>query len=234
MQNEIAQLPWQIYRETLHNKGFVIIDNFLSEEQCDALRQQYDNPGLYRKTITMERYRFGKGEYKYMKYPLPPLIQSLREAVYEQIVPVANQWMEQVKSDTRYPPKLSELHELCAAHQQVLPTVLILKYQQDGFNTLHQDLYGDIFFPLQMVFMLTEPEADYSGGEFVITEQIPRAQSKANVLKPRKGSVLIFATNYRPVKGTQGYYRVNMKHGVSTVHNGQRFSLGVIFHDALT
>ncbi|WP_291912421.1 2OG-Fe(II) oxygenase [Chitinophaga sp. CB10] len=234
MLEQIKRLPWDEYRETLHEKGFVIIDNFLTHEQCDALKAGYEEPERYRKTINMERYRFGKGEYKYFRYPLPPLLQSLREAVYEQIAGLANQWMQAVKSDVRYPPQLAELHKMCAAHQQVLPTVLILKYQQNGFNTLHQDLYGDVFFPLQMVFMLSEPDKDYSGGEFVITEQIPRAQSKANVLKPKKGSVLIFATNYRPVRGTQGYYRVNMKHGVSTVHGGERFSLGVIFHDALT
>jgi len=215
-------------------RGYVIVPQVLSASECAELRQNYDHPALYRKTITMARYRFGLGEYKYFRYPLPHIITQLREQVYEKILPVANNWMQQLKQDTRFPDTHAEMRARCATNNQLLPTVLILKYGKEGFNTLHQDLYGDIFFPMQMVFMLDEPGEDYTGGEFVITEQIPRAQSKANVLQPRRGDMLIFATNYRPVKGMQGFYKVNMKHGVSPVHSGNRHSLGIIFHDALT
>jgi len=180
----------------------------------------------------MERYRFGLGEYKYFQYPLTDLITEIRERIYKYLAPVANKWMEFLKIDTRYPDNHEALQKLCAAGGQELPTALILKYGKGGFNTLHQDLYGDIYFPMQAVLFLNQPEEDYTGGEFVLTEQIPRAQSKANVLKPERGDMLIFTTNFRPVKGSKGYYRVNMKHGVSPLHSGERHTLGIIFHDA--
>jgi hypothetical protein len=216
----------------LHEKGFAIVKNVLSKEACETLIRDYNADDTYRKTITMERYRFGLGEYKYFQYPLPELITNLREKVYAELAPVANQWMEVLKIDTRYPDTHPELRDICAAAGQEKPTILILKYGKGGFNTLHQDLYGDIYFPMQAVLFLNQPEEDYTGGEFVLTEQIPRAQSKANVLKPERGDMLIFTTNFRPVKGSKGYYRVNMKHGVSPLHSGQRHTLGIIFHDA--
>jgi hypothetical protein len=182
----------------------------------------------------MERYRFGSGEYKYYKYPLPPIITDLRENVYPQISPVANKWMAELGIDKQFPATHQEMKELCHAAGQTKPTTLILKYGEGGFNTLHQDLYGEVYFPIQMVFMLDQINEDYTGGEFVITEQIPRAQSKANVLTPGMGDMILFTTNFRPVKGSKGYYRVNMKHGVSPLHSGQRHSLGIIFHDALS
>jgi uncharacterized protein len=216
----------------LHEKGYAIVKNVLSKEQCVALIQDYNADNTYRKTITMERYRFGLGEYKYFQYPLPDLITGIREKVYEYLAPVANQWMEVLKINTRYPSTHAALRERCVAGGQEKPTILILKYGKGGFNTLHQDLYGDIYFPMQAVLFLNQPEEDYTGGEFVLTEQIPRAQSKANVLKPERGDMLIFTTNFRPVKGAKGYYRVNMKHGVSPLHSGERHTLGIIFHDA--
>ncbi|NIG57510.1 2OG-Fe(II) oxygenase [Chitinophaga sp. Cy-1792] len=225
---------WPEITRTLQQQGFVIVPDVLSDAECEQLKNDYTITSHYRKVIHMERYRFGKGEYKYFSYPLPPIIQQLRESIYEKIAPVANTWMQQLQLSVHYPETHAEMKEICHQQQQQLPTVLILKYEAGGFNTLHQDLYGEIFFPIQMVFMLDQIGEDYEGGEFVITEQIPRAQSKANVLKPGKGAMLLFATNYRPVKGTHGFYRVNMKHGVSPLHSGQRYSLGVIFHDALT
>jgi uncharacterized protein len=220
--------------QDLNNKGFAIIKNVLSKAECDQLIQDYNADDRYRKTITMERYRFGLGEYKYFRYPLPDLINNIRETVYPQLVPVANQWMALLNIDTRYPPTHPELKAICHDKGQTRPAILILKYGKDGFNTLHQDLYGEVYFPMQAVLFLNQPGADYTGGEFVLTEQVPRAQSKANVLQPERGDMLIFTTSFRPVKGSRGYYRVNMKHGVSPLHSGERHTLGIIFHDALS
>jgi len=230
----ITGINWSEIRTELHDKGFVVIKNVLTKTECEGLIEDYNADDTYRKTVNMERYRFGLGEYKYFSYPLPPIITELRENIYPQIAPVANSWMEELKLDTRFPLAHHELKQICHDRGQTKPTVLILKYGQGGFNTLHQDLYGEIYFPMQMVFMLDQTDEDYKGGEFVITEQIPRAQSKANVLKPDLGDVVIFTTNFRPVKGSKGYYRVNMKHGVSPLHSGNRHSLGIIFHDALS
>lgn len=214
----------------LHDKGFVIVKNVLTKQQCDELIALYNAGDTYRKTISMERYRFGLGEYKYFKYPLPNLITQLRETIYAQIAPVANQWMQELSIDKEFPAQHKDMLQLCRDKNQIHPTVLILKYGVNGFNTLHQDLYGEVYFPMQIVFVLND---EFTGGEFVITEQIPRAQSKANVLQPGRGDMLIVTTNFRPVRGTKGYYRVNMKHGVSPLHSGERYSLGIIFHDAL-
>ena len=225
---------WQETTERLHDEGYALVKNVLDKKECEALIAAYDADNTYRKTIVMERYRFGKGSYKYFQYPLPGIITAIRETVYTFIAPVANKWMEELNTGLQFPLSHDALKQRCHAHGQTRPTVLILKYGKDGFNTLHQDLYGDIYFPMQLVLFLNEPEEDYTGGEFVLTEQIPRAQSKANVLRPRRGDMLLFTTNFRPVKGSRGYYRVNMKHGVSPVHSGNRHTLGIIFHDALS
>ena len=232
--DRIGSLPWPALQQELHDRGFVAIPHVLTAAECDQLVQAYNADATYRKTISMERYRFGSGEYKYYQYPLPDLITRLRESVYPFIAPVANQWMQELGINIRYPLTHAEMKQISHEHGQTKPTVLILQYGPGGFNTLHQDLYGEIFFPMQLVFMLDQAGKDYTGGEFVLTEQIPRAQSKANVLTPGKGDMLIFTTNFRPVKGTKGFYRVNMKHGVSPVHSGHRHSMGIIFHDALT
>lgn len=234
LQESINKIDWATVTESMHARGYALIPGLLDKEDCEQLIAAYTDNTLYRKTITMERYRFGLGEYKYFQYPLPPLIQTIREQVYPKLVSIANTWMEVLKTDQRFPPTLSALHELCGIHQQIKPTVLILKYGKGGHNTLHQDLYGDVFFPMQLVLFLNEPGKDYTGGEFVLTEQVPRAQSKATVLQPRQGDMLLFTTNFRPVKGSKGYYRVNMKHGVSEVSEGTRHTLGIIFHDALS
>ena len=182
----------------------------------------------------MERHRFGLGEYKYFKYPLPEIIQILRQAIYQKLSSIANTWMKMLNMKTEFPDRFDDLKKLCHENNQRQPTMLILKYAKGGHNTLHQDLYGDIFFPFQLVFFLNEPDVDYTGGEFVLTQRIPRAQSKAIVLKPRKGDMLIITTNFMPIKGSKGYYRAQMKHGVSEIHDGERHTLGIIFHDALT
>lgn len=235
MKNIAIQLPdinWTSVQEKMNERGFAVIKRFLSAEQCEELVTNYENPERYRKTITMERYRFGLGEYRYFAYPLPDLIQTIRENIYVGLSPVANEWMNVLKIDRQFPASFHEMQLLCHANSQTKPTVLILKYGKGGHNTLHQDLYGDIFFPIQLVLFLDEPGEDYTGGEFVLMEQVPRAQSKAIVLTPRKGDMLLFTTNFRPVKGGKGYYRVNMKHGVSEIREGQRHTLGIIFHDA--
>ena len=182
----------------------------------------------------MERHRFGLGEYKYFQYPLPELLQNLRTELYPYLVPVANQWMEALKMGKTFPVTHSALLEECARHGQLKPTPLILKYGKGGFNTLHQDLYGEVYFPLQCVLFLNEPGIDYTGGEFVLTQQTPRAQSRAIVLTPKKGDMLIFTTSFRPVQGSRGYYRATIKHGVSEVLRGERHTLGIIFHDAVS
>ena len=231
---KIVAIDWQQLAIEMHEKGYVIIPEFLSTEQCQSLIDQYDNPDGYRKTVVMERYRFGLGEYKYFDYPLPDIIQSVRENLYPKLAPIANLWMRVLKINKRFPDEFQALQADCHANGQLKPTPLILKYGKGGFNTLHQDLYGEVYFPLQTVFMLNEPDVDFEGGEFVLTQQVPRAQSKAIVLKPGKGDMIIFTTNFRPVKGTKGYYRANMRHGVSEVHCGERHTAGVIFHDALS
>ncbi|NIJ54118.1 2OG-Fe(II) oxygenase [Dyadobacter arcticus] len=232
--DRISNLDWQAIQENLHEKGYALLKNILEASECEALVGQYDNPLSYRKTISMERYRFGLGEYKYFNYPLPAIIQELREEFYPKLAPVANKWMEVLNIPLRYPEHFEEFQLICKSQNQTKPTILILKYGQGGHNTLHQDLYGEVYFPIQMVIFLNEPGQDYDGGEFVLTQQTPRAQSKAIVLNPRKGDILLFTTNFRPVKGSKGYYRANMKHGVSEVHRGSRYTLGIIFHDALS
>jgi hypothetical protein len=229
---KIEQLNWNEVNRTLNTKGFAQIPRFLSDEECEELKSLYGIPECFRNVIDMKRYRFGMGEYKYFSYPLPPLIQTLREQLYERLVPVANEWMSQLGIDISYPEHHRELIERCKEKGQLRPTPLILNYHAGGFNTLHQDLYGEVYFPFQVVFVLTQPGTHHTGGEFVITEQVPRAQSKAEVITPDKGDAVIFTTNFRPVKGTRGYYRATMKHGVSEVKTGERYSMGIIFHDA--
>jgi len=231
---EISGIDWQRVTEELNEKGYALVSRFLPVQYCDELIGEYDNSNLYRKTITMERHRFGLGEYKYFKYPLPDLIHTARRAIYPKLAPVANTWMKVLDIKRQFPDQFDEFQRLCHDNNQTKPTVLILKYGKGGHNTLHQDLYGNIFFPFQLVLFLNEPDDDYTGGEFVLTQHTPRAQSKAIVLRPSKGDMLILTTNFRPVKGSKGYYRVQMKHGISEVHDGNRHTLGVIFHDALS
>lgn len=228
----IQDMNWDSIYAGLNDKGFSLVRGVLSQDECNHLSGMYDDNHLYRSVINMQRYRFGKGEYKYFNYPLPLTIQSLRELFYPPLQKLANEWMAKLGLDTKYPGFHHELVDQCRLRNQTRPTPLILRYESGGFNTLHQDLYGEVYFPFQIVFVLSQPGKDHEGGEFVLTEQIPRAQSKAEVLQPKQGDALIFTTNFRPVKGSKGFYRAKMKHGVSEVKSGVRYSLGVIFHDA--
>lgn len=230
----IEFVDWKVVTAALHDQGYAIVSGFLSTAQCQMLTGLYDKTDGYRKKVVMERYRFGLGAYKYWDYPLPDLVQHLRQNIYPHLSPIANHWMQALGIDKQFPATLKELQGQCHAAGQMKPTPLILKYGKGGFNTLHQDLYGDVYFPLQAACFLNQPGEDYEGGEFVLTQQTPRAQSKAIVLTPQLGDMIIFTTNFRPVKGARGYYRANMKHGVSEIHSGQRHTMGIIFHDALS
>lgn len=229
---KIHKIDWENIAKTLNKDGYVIVPKVLSEIHCKNLIELYSQSDIYRKTVVMERYRFGLGEYKYFQYPLPEIVQAMRENLYPHLAPIANLWMQLLGINTSFPETLQELQKECHSNNQSKPTPLLLKYGSGGFNTLHQDLYGDIYFPLQALFMLNQQGSDFTGGELVLTQQIPRAQSKAIVLTPQKGDMVILTTNFKPSKGARAYYRVNMKHGVSEVHKGERHTLGVIFHDA--
>jgi len=234
MKKVIDQINWDFVISEMNTKGYSIVPKLLTHGQCNELIGEYHNPHIYRKTVRMEQHRFGNGEYKYFNYPLPNLIQQIRKNTYPKLVPIANEWFKVLRIEQKFPIEHNDFLQQCHEKHQHKATLLILKYGKNGYNTLHQDLYGDVYFPIQAVLFLSEPDQDYSGGEFILTQQIPRAQSKAIVLKPRKGDMLIFTTNFRPVKGTKGYYRVAMKHGVSEIRSGERYTLGVIFHDALS
>ncbi|RCH56634.1 prolyl 4-hydroxylase subunit alpha [Mucilaginibacter hurinus] len=218
--------------DDLNRTGYAIIPNILTEKECDILVSEYNHSELYRKTVVMERHQYGLGEYKYFTYPLPDVVQQLRTGIYPLLAPVANNWMKVLNIDKEFPAAHKELVDYCHAEGQLKPTPLILQYGRSGYNALHQDLYGDVFFPMQAVIILSEPGKDFEGGEFVLVEQRPRAQSRAIVLKPNKGDLLVFTTNFRPVRGSRGYHKVNMRHGVSEITDGRRYTLGVIFHDA--
>jgi hypothetical protein len=233
IQTKIESADWPRISEDMHERGYAFIPGLLNDQQCSDLKKGYDDPAFYRKTVVMERYRFGSGEYKYFNYPLPVIVQTIRETIYPKLAPIANNWMHVLKIDKKFPGTLPALLELSHQFCQVKSTPLILKYGEGGYNTLHQDLYGEIWFPLQTVLFLSDPDSDYTGGEFILIQQTPRVQSRAMVLRPGKGDLLIFTTQFRPVKGSKGYYRANMKHGVSEVHSGERYTLGVIFHDAM-
>jgi hypothetical protein len=227
-----SSLNWLRIASKMHENDHAMVPNVLPSQVCEQFIAEYDNPRIYRKTVVMERHRFGLGEYKYFDYPLPELVQAAREKIFPKLAPIANDWMKNLKIDVRYPLSFDEFREKCHASDQLKPTPLILKYGGGGFNTMHQDLYGDVYFPIQLAFFLNEPDADYTGGEFVLTQQVPRAQSKAIVLRPRRGDMIIFTTAFRPVRGSHGFHRANIRHGVSEVTSGKRYTLGVIFHEA--
>jgi len=229
---DLRELNWEAIYESLNAKGYALVPGVLARPECEHLVTLYDDPHLFRSTINMQRYRFGKGEYKYFSYPLPPLIHVMRQEFYTPLTCVANQWMNQLALDNDFPENHQEMVNLCRLKNQNRPTPLILRYETGGFNTLHQDLYGEVYFPFQLMIVLTQRGRDHEGGEFVLTEQVPRAQSKAEVIQPDQGDAVIFTTNFRPVKGSRGYYRARIKHGVSEIKSGVRYALGIIFHDA--
>lgn len=229
----IDDLDWKALGPSLTDRGFAVTDPIASPDECNSLIALYSDANRFRSNVIMERYRFGVGDYKYFTHPLPELVMNLRIAAYPHLAEVANRWAEVLGEKGRlYPPDHETFLRTCHKAGQTKPTPLMLHYEAGGYNCLHQDLYGDISFPMQMVFMLGQHGRDWEGGEFILVEQQPRAQSKAEVVRANQGQAIIFTTRYRPVKGTRGYYRVNLRHGVSRVHSGVRFTLGIIFHDA--
>jgi hypothetical protein len=232
IKQRIAGLNWAAIKADMDARGYTIVKNVLTAGERANLVAQYDTDELYRKTVVMERHHYGLGEYKYFKYPLPALVEQLRQSIYPYLAPIANNWMAQLNKPTRFATTLDELLQHCHQQEQLRPTPLILQYTEGGYNAMHQDLYGEVFFPIQSVFILDEPGLDYDGGEFILLEQKPREQSRAMVLKPTKGDMVLFTTSYRPAQGSKGYHRVNMKHGIGEVTHGRRRSMGIIFHDA--
>ncbi|EJM01004.1 hypothetical protein PMI18_02685 [Pseudomonas sp. GM102] len=226
-------LDWGALVQQLDQDGCAVIRWFLSPEACDEISALYDRPEPFRSKVVMARHGFGRGEYKYFKYPLPDPVARLRSALYPRLVPIANRWHESMDLPTRFPESHEAFLQRCHAAGQERPTPLLLQYGPQDYNCLHQDLYGEHVFPLQVAILLSEPGEDFTGGEFVLTEQRPRMQSRPQVIDLKKGDALIFAVNQRPVKGVRGYYRVTMRHGVSRLHSGKRHTLGIIFHDAL-
>jgi uncharacterized protein len=232
IQERLAQWDWKAIDASLWRCGYAKTDPLLTADECDALVALYGKDQLFRSRIDMKRFRFGEGEYKYFTYPLPPLVQALRETIYPHLALIANAWAKALGQPERFPASHEKLLAFCRRKGQTKPTPLLLHYGAGDYNCLHQDLYGAVAFPLQLTAFLSRPGRDYAGGEFLLVEQRPRAQSRAEVLAPEQGELVIFATRHRPVEGTRGSYRVTMRHGVSTVRSGSRFSLGVIFHDA--
>lgn len=216
----------------LDAKGSAVIPRLLAPHQCDALAGLYDREEPFRSRVVMARHGFGRGEYRYFAYPLPDPVAELRAALYPRLAPIANRWNIALGSDVRYPAEHGDFLARCHAAGQSRPTPLLLRYGPGDYNCLHQDLYGEHVFPLQVAILLSEPGRDFTGGEFVITEQRPRMQSRAEVAPLTQGDALVFAVHQRPVQGTRGVYRVQHRHGVSTVRSGRRHTLGIIFHDA--
>jgi hypothetical protein len=217
--------------DLLHVQGYAHVPRFISADGCRALRGLYDDDSLFRSRIVMERHNFGRGEYKYFSYPLPAAVARLREDLYAQLAPLANRWNERLALPQRYPMAQQQYLLECKEHGQSRPTALMLRYREGDYNCLHQDTYGELAFPFQATVFLSD-RGEYTGGEFVLVEQRPRAQSRPIVIAPDQGDLLIIPNRYRPVEGTRGYYRTVFRHGVSTIHSGERFALGIILHDA--
>lgn len=228
----IAAVDWAATGEELDAQGAAVIERLLTRAECEALVGLYPRDALFRSRVVMGQHGYGRGEYKYFCYPLPALIGELREAFYPRLVRIANHWNDVLRVDVRFPDTHAEFIALCHAAGQTRPTPLLLRYGADDFNCLHQDLYGEHVFPLQVVVLLSEPQRDFEGGEFVMTEQRPRMQSRPLVLPLRQGDAAVIAVHHRPIRGARGVYRVNLRHGVSRVRAGHRHTAGIIFHDA--
>jgi hypothetical protein len=229
----IDALDWSGAEQSLSERGYTVTDPILSPAECNSLVALFNDASRFRSHIIMERYRFGIGDYKYFANPLPELVAELRSSAYPHLAEVANHWAEMLgENASPYPHEHAAFLGICHKAGQTKPTPLMLHYEAGGYNCLHQDLYGEVSFPLQMVFLLGQQGRDWEGGEFILVEQQPRAQSKPQVALADCGQAIIFTTRYRPVKGSRGYYRVNLRHGVSRVHRGARYTLGIIFHDA--
>ena len=230
--DRVAGIDWDAAAEELDQHGAAVLPALLTPEECRAVAALYPEDKPFRSRVVMARHGFGRGEYKYFAYPLPDPIAGLRAALYPRLAPVANGWNARMGIDTRYPERHEAFLKACHAAGQTRPTPLLLQYEPGDFNCLHQDLYGDLAFPLQVAILLSEPGRDFTGGEFVLTEQRPRMQSRPEVVPLRQGDGVAFAVHHRPVAGTRGDYRVNLRHGVSRLRSGHRMTLGIIFHDA--
>ncbi len=228
----VRAINWEQVSQDLDTQGNALVGRLLSPDECRAIAGFYPKDDIFRSHVVMARHGFGRGEYKYFSYPLPRLIAGLRTAVYPHLVPVANRWNSAMGIDVRYPEKHADFIERCHKAGQSRPTPLLLQYGMDDYNCLHQDLYGEHVFPLQLAILLSEPDKDFTGGEFVMTEQRPRMQSRPVVVPLRQGDGVVFAVHHRPVQGNRSVYRVNLRHGVSRVRSGHRHTLGIIFHDA--
>jgi hypothetical protein len=231
VEQRVDGLAWDELSGRLDSHGFAVTAPLLSDGECEDLSDLFDG-GRFRSTIDMARHRFGDGRYRYFDHPLPGTIAALRGSFYRHLAPIANDWSRRLGGADEFPPEHEQLLERCRAAGQERPTPLILRYGEGDWNALHQDLYGDVYFPFQILTVLSEPSVDYEGGEFVLLEQRPRAQSRAHVVTPPRGAFVIFPTRQRPQEGKRGHHRVGMRHGVSTVTSGRRTALGVIFHDA--
>jgi uncharacterized protein len=228
----IAAVDWEDIAETLDATGAACTGPLLSAAECEALIQLYPRQEIFRSRVVMQRHGFGQGEYQYFAYPLPSLIADLRATFYEHLVEIANRWHAALGIARRFPASHEKFLTQCHTAGQTRPTPLLLRYGVNDYNCLHQDIYGEHVFPLQLTVLLSDPERNFAGGEFVLTEQRPRMQSRAQVVPLRRGEAVIFAVRHRPVQGTRGVYRVNMRHGVSRLRSGERYTCGIIFHDA--
>jgi uncharacterized protein len=228
----VAALPWDGITAALDGDGFATAPGLLTARECAALVALYDQAARFRSRVVMARHGYGRGEYQYFDHPLPGLVAGVRAAAYPHLAPVANAWAARLGREAAFPATLAELHARCRQAGQTRPTPLLLKYGPGDYNCLHQDIYGDLVFPLQIAVLLSDPAADFTGGAFVLTEQRPRMQSRVDVVPLARGDAVIFPVHHRPVPGKRGDYRVNVRHGVSRVRDGSRFTLGIIFHDA--
>ncbi|SDZ24352.1 hypothetical protein SAMN04487939_12621 [Lysobacter sp. yr284] len=232
LRRRIAGYDWDAAAAALDADGWTVLPRLLGARQCAALAGGYDEDARYRSRVTMQRHGFGRGEYRYFRYPLPPLLQTLRESLYPRLAPTATRWNAMLGIDGAYPLALEDFLARCHAAGQARPTPLLLRYGEGDYNCLHQDVYGEHVFPLQVAVLLSQPGRDFDGGEFVLTEQRPRMQSRAQVVPLQQGDAVAFAVRHRPQRGARGFYRVNLRHGVSALRAGTRHTLGVIFHDA--
>ena len=229
----VGSFDWGRAVQDLDARGSAVLERLLAPEECRALAGLYPADSMFRSRIVMGRHGFGRGEYKYFSYPLPDLVAELRTELYPRLAPLANRWNEAMRIDVQYPAEHADFVARCHRAGQLKPTPLLLQYGVDDYNCLHQDLYGEHVFPLQVAVLLSEPGRDFTGGEFVMTEQRPRMQSRAEVVPLRQGDAVVFAVHHRPVQGTRGVYRVNLRHGVSRIRSGHRHTVGIIFHDAV-
>lgn len=233
IQDRVGKIPWPGVRTQLAEAGYALTEPLLTQIECESLVALFPEEQHFRSHVVMERYRFGKGDYKYFRYPLPEIVQTLRAATYPHLAKIANEWNARLDNDGKsFPLDHQEFLARCHKAGQKQATPLLLHYEDGGYNCLHQDLYGEIAFPLQLVVMLGQQGRDWEGGEFVLVENVPRAQSRAEVITADQGHGVIFTTRYRPIKGSRGTYRVSLRHGVSRVRRGTRYTLGIIYHDA--